>query len=206
MRNKKEKTTKQEETVHSLQNQVFHMFFGPMGLGETLANFFLLASWEVMGNPMNGTEKKQEKTTTKKENNKTNKTQITRENKEKTTKKEEKVHCLQNQVFYIFFWACGPRAIFFCVLGSDGNGMVPSCKRSFFAWYYIWFELAKPTNKTTAPLFEVPTFWTVCWNWSMLGVQLFVLVSRGSILMIPGCKNPKGLEWFLSLGYSSLIS
>ena len=30
-----------KEKVHCLQSQVFHIFFGPMGLGETLANFFL---------------------------------------------------------------------------------------------------------------------------------------------------------------------
>ena len=54
---KKRKTTEQEDKVHCLQNQVFYMFFGPMGLGETLAIFF--AFWEVMGNAMNGSEKKQ---------------------------------------------------------------------------------------------------------------------------------------------------
>ena len=37
---------------------LYHRGKGP--LGGTLANFFL-AFWDVMGNPMNGTEKKQEK-------------------------------------------------------------------------------------------------------------------------------------------------
>ena len=50
---KKEKPPKKEDKVHCLQNQVFHIFFG-------LSRFFL-AFWEVMGNPLKGTEKKQEK-------------------------------------------------------------------------------------------------------------------------------------------------
>ena len=37
-----------KEKVHCLQSQVFHIFFGPMGLGETLAIFFL-TFWEVLG-------------------------------------------------------------------------------------------------------------------------------------------------------------
>ena len=37
-----------KEKVHCLQNQIFHIFFGPMGLGETLANFFW-TFWEVLG-------------------------------------------------------------------------------------------------------------------------------------------------------------
>ena len=38
-----------KEKVHCLQNQIFHIFFGPMGLGETLANFFRRFGkcWEV---------------------------------------------------------------------------------------------------------------------------------------------------------------
>ena len=42
-----------KEKVHCLQNQVLHIFFGPMGLGETLANFFLdvLGSAGKYGNP-----------------------------------------------------------------------------------------------------------------------------------------------------------
>ena len=46
-----------KEKVHCLQNQFFHIFFGPMGLGETLANFFS-TFWEVMGNPGNPEKEK----------------------------------------------------------------------------------------------------------------------------------------------------
>ena len=58
MRKKDQQPKGKEEKVHCLQNQFFHIVFGPMGLGETLAFFF--AFWDAMGNPMNGTEKEQE--------------------------------------------------------------------------------------------------------------------------------------------------
>ena len=64
MRKKDQQPKGKEEKVHCLQNQFFHIVFGPMGLGETLAFFF--AFWDAMGNPMNGTKKKQEQAQSRK--------------------------------------------------------------------------------------------------------------------------------------------
>ena len=64
MRKKDQQPKGKEEKVHCLQNQFFHIVFGPMGLGETLAFFFCV--WEAMGNPMNGTKKKQEQAQSRK--------------------------------------------------------------------------------------------------------------------------------------------
>ena len=37
---RRKKLPKTKKKIHCLQNHFFHTFFGPMGLGETLANFF----------------------------------------------------------------------------------------------------------------------------------------------------------------------
>ena len=49
-----------EEEVQRLQNQVFHIFLGPMGLGETLAIFF-----GVLGSDGKSNERHRKKLTTK---------------------------------------------------------------------------------------------------------------------------------------------
>ena len=61
--NKKRKKTGRKNRLPTGGQSCF--FVGPKGLGETLAIFFL-TFWDVMGNPMNGTER----------NDKTDKTKI----------------------------------------------------------------------------------------------------------------------------------
>ena len=76
-----------KEKVHCLQSQVFHIFLGPMGLGDPRGNsrdFF----FDVLGS----------------------------DGKPMEIQKKEKVHCLQSQVFHIFFGPMGlgqTLAIFF---------------------------------------------------------------------------------------------
>ena len=127
-----------KQKVHCLQNQVFHIFFGPLGLGETLANFFS-TFWEVMGSPRKSRRKKK---------------YIACKTKFFTfffgpmglgealanffldvlgsagkygNPEERKSTLPAKPKFFTFFWAYGPRGnsreFFLEVLGSDGKSM-----------------------------------------------------------------------------------
>ena len=87
MRKKDQQPKGKEEKVHSLQNQFFHILLGPMGLGETLAFFFLRFGmrWEIqwMAQKKNKSKHNQGK--------ESNKKQMMRKKQEKQPKgKEEK--------------------------------------------------------------------------------------------------------------------
>jgi len=57
MRKKEQQPKGNEEKVHRLQNQFFHILLGPMGLGETLTIFFC-----VLGRDGKSNERHKKKT------------------------------------------------------------------------------------------------------------------------------------------------
>ena len=65
MRKKEQQPKGNEEKVHSLQNQFFHILLGPMGLGETLTIFFCVLGRDGKSNERHK-KKKQEQAQSRK--------------------------------------------------------------------------------------------------------------------------------------------
>ena len=64
MRKKEQQPKGNEEKVHRLQNQFFHILLGPMGLGETLTIFFCVLGRDGKSNERH--KKKQEQAQSRK--------------------------------------------------------------------------------------------------------------------------------------------